>query len=73
MSLDLVIVLAGQSHIKEVLVVSQFTEGDTDVALEVVPPQTELFAGHLGWFNLGLFTPWYLTSCSMLESEKYTV
>ena len=41
MSLDL-FVIAGKSDIKEVFVLSQFSEGQTDVAFKIIPPQAKL-------------------------------
>ena len=40
--LDLLVV-AGECHVKEVFVLSEFSEGHTDVAFKVIPPQTKLF------------------------------
>ena len=40
--LDL-LVIAGKGHVEKVLVFSQLSEGHTDVAFKVVPPQTKLF------------------------------
>ena len=33
---------AGQGDVKEVFVLSQLSKGNTDVALKVIPPKTEL-------------------------------
>ena len=44
--LDLLII-TGQSYIKEVFVFPQFSESDAYIVLEIVPPQTELFVPHL--------------------------
>ena len=46
MCLDLLII-TGQSYIKEVFVFPQFSESDAYIVLEIVPPQTELFVPHL--------------------------
>ena len=35
-------IITGESDIKEVLLLTEFSESDADVGLEVVPPQTEL-------------------------------
>ena len=52
MSLDLFLI-TGEGHVKKVFVVSQLAKSDTDVALEVVPPQAKLFtACHLQFFSL---------------------
>ena len=44
--LDLLII-TGQSYIKEVFVFPQFSESDAYIVLEIVPPQTKLFVSHL--------------------------
>ena len=44
--LDLLII-TGQSYIKEVFVFPQLTESDAYIALKVVPSQAELFVPHL--------------------------
>ena len=41
-------IITGESDIKEVLLLAEFSESDADVGLEVVPPQAELLRGHLG-------------------------
>jgi len=41
-------IITGESDIKEVLLLAEFSERDADVGLEVVPPQAELLRGHLG-------------------------
>ena len=46
MCLDLLII-TGQSYIKEVFVFPQLTESDAYIALKVVPSQAELFVPHL--------------------------
>ena len=46
--LQLLLVITGQGHVKEVLVLAQLAEGHADVALEVVPPEAELLRPHLG-------------------------
>ncbi len=48
MGLQLLFILAGQGHVKEVLVFAQLAKGDADVALEVVPAQAELLGPHGG-------------------------
>jgi len=35
-------VIAGKGHVEEVLVLSQLSEGHTDVAFKIIPPQTKL-------------------------------
>ena len=40
--LQLVAVLAGQRHVKEVLVVAQLAKCAANVRLEIVPPEAEL-------------------------------
>ena len=51
-SLDLFLI-TGEGHVEKVFVVSQLAKSDTDVALEVVPPQAKLFtACHLQFFAL---------------------
>ena len=40
--LDLLVV-AGEGHVKEVFVLSEFSEGHADVAFKVIPSQTKLF------------------------------
>ena len=44
--LDLLII-TGQSYIKEVFVFPQFSESDAYIVLKIVPPQTKLFVPHL--------------------------
>jgi len=41
-------IITGESDIKEVLLLAEFSESDADVGLEVVPPQAKLLRGHLG-------------------------
>ena len=40
------VIITSKSYVKEVFVVSQFSEGNTDVALKVIPTETELFCPH---------------------------
>ena len=51
MSLDLFLI-TGEGHVEKVFVVSQLAKSDTDVALEVVPPQAKLLRSHLGKLDL---------------------
>ena len=42
-------IITGKSDIKEVLLLTELSESDTDVGLEVIPPQAELLGrAHLG-------------------------
>ena len=42
-------IITGKSNIKEVLLLAEFSESDTDVGLKVIPPQAELLRrAHLG-------------------------
>ena len=47
-------IITGESDIEEVFLLAEFSEGDADVGLEVVPPQAELFRGHLGTLTVDL-------------------
>ena len=42
-------IITGERNIKEVLLFSQFSEGNTNVRLKVVPLEAELFGGPHGW------------------------
>jgi len=42
------VLLARQGHVEEVLVLAKLTEGNRDVALEVVPTETKLLRGRHG-------------------------
>ena len=46
MSLDLFI-LTSNGNIKEVLIISKFSESTADVALKFIPPKTELLICHV--------------------------
>ena len=41
-------IITGKGDIKEVLLLTEFSESNADVGLEVIPPQAELLRGHLG-------------------------
>ena len=41
-------IITGEGDIKEVLLLTEFSESNADVGLEVIPPQAELLRGHLG-------------------------
>merc|ERR1719242_2737854 len=41
-------IITGKSDIKEVFLLTEFSESDADVGLEVVPPQAKLLRSHLG-------------------------
>ena len=63
MSLDLFVV-AGKSDIEEVLVLSQLSEGHTDVAFKIIPPQTKLFcAPHVTVLSLTAVRPPLVLFC----------
>ena len=53
-------VLTGQGDIKEVLVIPELPEGTADVALEIIPAETELFRRH--------FAATHFFSVEVLES-----
>ena len=36
-------VVTGQSHVEKVIFFSDFSEGETDVSLEIIPLEAELF------------------------------
>ena len=40
-------IITGESDIEEVFLLAEFSEGDADVGLEVIPPQTELLRSHI--------------------------
>ena len=43
---ELLLALACQRHVEEILIVPDLSEGNTDVSLKVIPLQTELFRAH---------------------------
>jgi len=63
MRLDLLII-TGQSYIKEVFVFPQLTESDAYIALKVVPSQAELFVPHLNTKAGCWITRWGLSPLS---------
>ena len=49
------VVFTGKSHIKEVFILPQLTEGTADVAFKVIPPKAKLLSwivGHCGFIKL---------------------
>ena len=42
-------IITGERNIKEVLLFSQFSEGNTNVRLEVVPAEAKFLCGPHGW------------------------
>merc|ERR1719180_267729 len=62
------LIIAGKGHVKKVLVFSQLSEGDTDVAFKVVPPQTKLFCTpHFNLLSLTLVSLSSQLFCSCSE------
>ena len=68
MCLDLILV-TGKRNIKEILVLSELPKGGADVGLEVIPPQAELFRGHLGTFSW-FHSDWFQVDI-LLGSEHF--
>ena len=57
-------IITGERNIKEVLLFSQFSEGNTNVRLKVVPLEAELFGGPHGW-------SWTLEPVSSFSSTSF--
>ena len=74
--LQLLLVITGQGHVKEVLVLAQLAEGHADVALEVVPPEAELLRPHLGitivthFLKMAGYHCWLAFSIPVLSSSS---
>ena len=43
MCLDLIAILTGQGHIREICVISETSKSNVDIFLEVIPFETEVF------------------------------
>ena len=51
---ELLLALACQRHVEEILIVPDLSEGNTDVSLKVIPLQTELFSRHFSKDSINL-------------------